>query len=362
MSPLDRYQRDLARPGFVADPAQRRALSHIQTLYQQVVSSPPTGGRLSRLWKRRSPMPQGHGLYLWGGVGRGKTYLMDLLYESLPPGVAQRTHFHRFMREAHRELTARRGTKDPLRSIGHDWGQRTRLLCLDEFFVTDITDAMILAGLLEALFAAGTTLMATSNLAPHQLYENGLQRERFLPAIDLIEQHTHVVELDGGVDHRLRVLQQAELYHCPLDEAATRQLTQSFAALSTGASTTNTKVEVEGRDIAARALSDGCAWFEFGALCDGPRSSADYLELARSFHTLLVSGLPQFRADLDEQARRFINLVDVLYDHNVKLVVSAAVPITGLYTSGRLGFEFQRTQSRLLEMQSAQYLKKAHRP
>lgn len=301
------------------------------------------------------------GLYLWGGVGRGKTHLMDLFYECVPFVARQRTHFHRFMQRVHHELREVAGEKDPLRLVGARIAAEARVLCFDEFFVSDITDAMLLAGLLDELFARGVTLIATSNVEPDHLYRDGLQRQRFLPAIDLLKRHVRVINVDGGTDHRLRLLEQAELYHSPLDAGADASLERSFASLAPDAGRTDVDLPVEGRLIRARRVADDVVWFEFGELCEGPRSQNDYIELAREFHAILLGNVPVFTVESEDAARRFINLVDELYDRDVKLVVSAAALPADLYRGTRLCLEFERTASRLVEMQSRDYLARAHR-
>jgi cell division protein ZapE len=363
--PLQRYQAELRRPGFVHDPAQELAAAELQRLHDALRAAPAPGA-LRRLLARLTGDPSGGrflvtGLYMWGGVGRGKTHLMDLFCETLPAGERQRTHFHRFMQRVHHDLREFAGLPDPLRHVAARIAAETRVLCFDEFFVADITDAMLLGGLLEELFARGVTLVATSNVEPAQLYRDGLQRQRFLPAIALIERHTRVVNVDGGVDHRLRLLEQAELYHSPLDEQADRSLEQGFASLAPEPGRADVTLDVEGRPIRARRVADDVVWFEFAELCEGPRSQNDYIELAREFHAVLLGNVPVFTAATDDAARRFMNLVDEFYDRNVKLVVSAAAPPDALYRGTRLAFEFRRTASRLVEMQSREYLARGHR-
>lgn len=317
-------------------------------------------GLLDRLRGRR-PEPE-IGLYFWGGVGRGKTYLVDTFYECLPFDNKLRIHFHRFMQRVHGELTALEGTKNPLEVVADRLADEAMVVCFDEFFVTDIGDAMILGGLMEALFARGVTLVATSNIVPARLYENGLQRQRFLPVIALVEKYTEVVNVDAGIDYRLRTLKQAELYHYPLDAEADISLRTSFDALAVEPGQHWERIEINGRYLTVRCLAEDVAWFDFKELCDGPRSQNDYIELARIFHAVLLSGVPQFNASLNDQARRFVNLVDEFYDRNVKLVMAAEKPLLELYAGGSLAFEFQRTQSRLQEMQSHEYLAREHRP
>lgn len=369
-SPLARYQRDLARPDFRRDAAQAIAVDHLQHLYEELVAAwqaeqkqSGVGGFFKRLTGAK-PRLLVRGLYFWGGVGRGKTYLMDNFFESLPFEQKLRAHFHRFMRRVHAELKKLDGQKNPLKQVAEIIASEARVICFDEFFVSDITDAMILGTLMEELFARGVTLVATSNIVPDGLYKDGLQRARFLPAIALLNQHTLVVNVDGGVDYRLRALEQAELYHSPLDEAADRSLMCSFKSLLsvTAEVEENRDLEVEGRLIRARYLSEGIAWFDFVELCDGPRSQNDYIELAREYHSVILSNVPGLGLAADDQARRFVNLVDEFYDRQVKLVISAERPLAEIYSTGKLDFEFQRTVSRLLEMQSHEYLARPHRP
>ncbi len=363
--PWQRYQSDLQRPDFCHDPEQERAVRLLQDLYQRLVSVRRDEARplawLGRRLGRRTTEPE-VGLYLWGGVGRGKTYLVDTFHDSLPFEQKKRVHFHRFMQRVHADLKRLEGEKNPLRAVADGLAAEARVLCFDEFFVTDIADAMILGGLLEALFARGVTLVATSNIEPARLYENGLQRQRFLPAIALIEKHTRVVNVDGGVDYRLRTLEQAELYHYPLDAAADESLRRSFDRLAVEPGKHWERLVINGRYLTSRCVAGDVAWFEFRELCDGPRSPNDYIELARLFHAVLLSGVPALGAHNDDQARRFVNLVDEFYDRNVKLVVAAEKPLAELYAGGRLEFEFQRTVSRLQEMQSHDYLAREHRP
>ncbi|WP_331344484.1 cell division protein ZapE [Cellvibrio sp. UBA7661] len=370
LSPTQRYERDLARPDFRHDPAQAAAVAHLQHLYEQLVAAwraEQKASVLGALIKRFIKPKQRElvrGLYFWGGVGRGKTYLMDNFFESLPFEQKMRAHFHRFMRRVHAELKRLDGQKNPLKKVADIIAAEARVICFDEFFVSDITDAMILGTLMEELFARGVTLVATSNIVPDGLYKDGLQRARFLPAIDLLNKHTLVVNVDGGVDYRLRALEQAELYHSPLDDEADKSLMCSFKSLVSTNSDIheNADLEVEGRMIRSRYVAEGVVWFDFVDICDGPRSQNDYIELAREYHSVILSNVPALGREKDDQARRFVNLVDEFYDRQVKLVISAAKPLVELYSTGKLDFEFQRTVSRLLEMQSHEYLARPHRP
>lgn len=364
-TPLKRYQRDLELPGFVRDPAQENAVQHLQRLYDDLVQQRASaGGLLARLLGRGRPEAPVRGLYFWGGVGRGKTYLMDNFFESLPFEHKLRAHFHRFMRRVHQELKTLKGEKNPLEKVADRIAGEARVICFDEFFVSDITDAMILGTLLEHLFARGVSLVATSNIVPDGLYKDGLQRQRFLPAIALLKRHCEVINVDGGVDYRLRALEKAEIYHAPLDSDAERALRGAFDSLVPAVEEVREAVDiaVEGRDIPARFVAEDVVWFGFAALCDGPRSQNDYIEIAREFHAVLLSDVPQLTGAMEDQARRFINMVDEFYDRGVKLIISAAVDLEQLYNGSRLTFEFERTRSRLLEMQSHEYLARAHKP
>jgi len=366
MTPVEQYNVCLSLPGFIDDPAQRDAVLRLDALNKRLIGARAHEASLTRRLKARFVGERRdlvEGLYMWGGVGRGKTFLMDLFYDCVPFPEKLRTHFHRFMHRVHRDLTRLTGQADPLAAVAQGLAEEARVLCFDEFFVSDIGDAMILGELLAHLFDRGVTLVATSNIPPHALYENGLQRRRFLPAIDLLERHTEVLNLDGGTDYRLRLLEQAETYHSPLDDLAEELLAERFTTLVPDHSRVdeNVELEIEGRPIRCRRSADDVAWFDFVALCDGPRSQNDYIELARLYHAVLVSDVPIFTTRLEDQARRFISLVDEFYDHNVKLIVSAAAPVETLYRGERLAFEFERTRSRLLEMRSRDYLSRTHR-
>lgn len=364
MTPLARYQADLKRPDFFHDAAQENAVRHLQRLYDDLVADDRNkSGLLGKLFGKKQPEPI-KGIYFWGGVGRGKTYLVDTFFDALPFKQKMRTHFHRFMKRVHEEMKTLKGEKNPLTIIGKRFADEARVICFDEFFVSDITDAMILATLLDELFKNGVSLVATSNIVPDGLYKDGLQRARFLPAIELLKKHTEIVNVDSGIDYRLRALEQAELYHFPLDVEAEQSLEKSFRSLLTENCTVleNEALMIENREIMARKVANDVAWFEFRALCDGPRSQNDYIELGKIFEAVLVSNIEQMNVAKDDMARRFINMVDEFYDRNVKLILSAEVELKDLYAGGRLEFEFQRTLSRLLEMQSHEYLARPHKP
>ena len=364
MRPSDLYQHHVGTPGFVDDPTQRSVLARLDDLQARLLArAERERGVVARIARRLGRVsPPEKGLYLWGSVGRGKTFLMDLFFDSLPPERKLRTHFHRFMQRVHKELTRLTGNRDPLAIVAEALAAETRVLCFDEFFVSDIGDAMLLGELFDGLFARGVALVATSNVVPDRLYWNGLQRARFLPAIETIKLNTDVVEIGAGDDYRLRVLERAEIFHQPIDDEAERVLARNFEALAPDMSAVEDDVdlEIEGRMIRCRRFCNDVAWFDFAALCDGPRSQLDYIEIARICHAVLVSGVPVFGAKMEDQARRFISLVDEFYDRNVKLILSAAAPIAALYQGERHRFEFARTTSRLLEMQSLDYLAGTH--
>lgn len=369
LSPKERYQRDLNEHGFAEDKAQAIAIEHLQRLYETLIQeyqSPRNRHWFTSIMSRLKGEAKSRiqGLYFWGGVGRGKTYLMDTFYESLPFEQKMRTHFHRFMRRVHKELKTLNDQSDPLVVVADRLAKEAKVLCFDEFFVSDITDAMILANLLDALFARGVVLVTTSNIEPSGLYKDGLQRDRFLPAIDLLNDHTQVVNVDGGIDYRLRTLEQARLYHTPVNDEAHEEISTFFLNLvpDHDAIQEGVEIEVEGRSIPSVKEAEDVAWFDFLSVCDGPRSQVDYIELAREYHAVIVENVPCLGASNDDQARRFIYMVDEFYDRNVKLILSAEKPIHELYGDGRLSFEFERTVSRIQEMQSTEYLARAHRP
>ncbi|MCW8887065.1 MAG: cell division protein ZapE [Motiliproteus sp.] len=367
MTPLERYRRDLERDDFQYDPSQEMAVKHLQRLYDDLLArrDRPQPKLIERIGLRfkKPQVEMVQGLYFWGGVGRGKTYLMDTFYDSLPFKQKMRTHFHRFMQRVHAELTALEGEKNPLNIVAGQFAAEAEVICFDEFFVSDITDAMILGGLMEKLFGHGVALVATSNIIPDGLYENGLQRQRFLPAIAMLNKHTDVINVDGGVDYRLRALEQAELYHWPLDDQADASLNRSFESLAPDLheAINGQIIDINGRPIHTRRCCEDVVWFDFGELCDGPRSQNDYIEIGKLYHAVLISDVPVLGGDKDDQARRFINLVDEFYDSGVKLILSADPELRKLYKGGRLDFEFERTTSRLLEMQSQEYLAREHR-
>ena len=359
-APSAAYAAGVAAGRWQADAAQQAVLPELDRIRGQAIEAEVDTLRervLAALGRQRGP----RGLYLWGGVGRGKTLLLDLLHESMPAHLTLRLHFHRFMGRVHAELAKLKGQRDPLQAVARRFAE-TPLLCLDEFFVQDIGDAMILAEFLRHLRRAGGTLATTSNIAPRELYRDGLQRAKFQPAIAWLERHCVVHHLASATDYRLRALTAAPTYRHPDDDAAEAALAALFARVAPGRLRPEPSMVVNGREIALRRRADGVAWFEFAALCEGPRAVSDYIEIARSYNTVLVSGVPRFTVLSDDAARRFVNLVDEFYDRNVNLVVSAAAPVRELYGGERLRAEFGRTESRLIEMQSEEYLARPHRP
>jgi cell division protein ZapE len=360
MSPHDRYLADLGRAGFHDDPDQRLALGVFQDLHQRLLEPSPRPALWARLL--RPPAAPVRGLYVWGGPGRGKTYLMDCFYETLPFAEKRRVHFHRLMLEIHASLGTLPKTPNPLPIVAERIAQQCRVLCLDEFHVSDVADAMLLGGLLEALCARLVTLVATSNTAPDDLYRDGLQRERFLPAIDLLKLHTRVHHLDGGRDFRLELLQESGTYRIADGVSDRSWLRAQLRELATVEPRWDTAIRFLGRDLQARAVADDIVWFDFEELCLKPRSARDYLEIAREFHTLLLHGVPHFNQEHDEAALRFMHLIDALYDHGVKCIIVADDLPERLYQCGRLEKPFGRTASRLTEMSRASYLARPHRP
>ncbi len=366
MTPKQLYLQDLTKNAIKADPAQALAVDALDSLYLQCSDffQPQGVSKMSLLdklrRKRKNERIPPRGVYLWGGVGRGKTYLMDTFYDLLPAEKKMRVHFHRFMYRIHDELKALKETPDPLLKVADILKSEADIICFDEFFVTDITDAMILGTLFQALFDRGIILVATSNIEPKKLYHNGLQRARFLPAIALIEKHCRVLNVDSGIDYRLRTLESADIYHFPNNQQATDNLTHYFGQLVGSETQCDTLIEVCHRPLSVLKATNGILFATFEQLCESARSQNDYIELSKNYHTVLLADVKQMGIDSDDAARRFIALVDEFYERHVKLIISAQVELTLLYTTGRLEFEFQRCRSRLSEMQSHEYLGKAH--
>ncbi|HDT2076361.1 MULTISPECIES: cell division protein ZapE [Enterobacter] len=371
LSPASRYQLALNDGTHQADDVQREAVSRLEMIYQELTAKPAeveqNGGlkaAFGRLLGKKAPQAHApvRGLYMWGGVGRGKTWLMDLFYLSLPGERKQRLHFHRFMLRVHEELTALQGKSDPLEIVADRFKAETDVLCFDEFFVSDITDAMLLGGLMKALFARGITLVATSNIPPDELYRNGLQRARFLPAIDAIKQYCDIMNVDAGVDYRLRTLTQAHLWLSPLNAETTCQMDKLWLALAGAKRENAPELEINHRPLPTLGVENQTLAVSFTTLCVDARSQHDYIALSRLFHTVMVLDVPVMTRLMESEARRFIALVDEFYERHVKLVISAEVPLYEIYQGERLKFEFQRCLSRLQEMQSEEYLKLEHMP
>lgn len=370
MTPLEKYKRDLMRPDFMFDTAQEHAVMALQRLFDDLMrvrERPVNQG----LWAKLKALSSGSaapatdlvkGVYFWGGVGRGKTYLVDTFYDCLPFENKMRIHFHRFMYRVHQELKGLEQQKNPLKIVAKRFADEAKIICFDEFFVSDITDAMILGTLFEELFAHHVILVATSNIIPDELYRNGLQRSRFLPTIALINKNCEIVNVDSGVDYRLRTLEQAEIYHSPLDSAAQANLEQYFQQLSCEPRNYRSAINIENRQISALAEADSVLMIDFAELCGGPRSQLDYMQISRIYHTVLLANVTQMGNDCDDMARRFIAMVDEFYERNVTLIISAEADMADLYSSGSLEFEFRRCLSRLQEMQSHDYLAREHLP
>lgn len=352
------YQQTLAERGFKADAAQLRAIEALQRCQDEWAAYKARRTNAVTKLLVRPPIPRG--VYLYGGVGRGKSFLMDCFFQAVPLTRKTRLHFHEFMREVHRELQELKGIADPLEELGKRIALRFRLICFDEFHVADVTDAMILHRLLDALFRNRVSIVTTSNFHPDELYPNGLHRDRILPAIELLKASLEVINVDAGTDYRRRTLEDMNLYLTPLNEANEAALARAFESLAE-AQDEDRKLMIEHRALYARRRAGGVVWFDFATLCGGPRSQNDYLELASQFHTVILSDVPEMPVRLASEARRFTWLVDVLYDRRVKLIISAAVPAEQLYTEGPLAHEFPRTVSRLQEMRSAEYLALARR-
>jgi len=347
------YAEALAARGYVADAAQQAAVDRLQRMHDALVAFKARRSNRIKKLINRPEVPRG--VWLYGGVGRGKSFLMDCFYGSLPVRRKARVHFHEFMRGVHRELDQLKGTADPLDEVARRVARRYRLICFDEFHVSDIADAMILERLMRGLFDNGVTFVITSNYHPSALYPDGLHRDRVLPAIALLQKNLDVLCVDAGVDYRRRSMEQVEAYHMPLDERASAELREAFEVLAE-AGDEDPVLDIENREIRALRRAGGVVWFDFATLCGGPRSQNDYLEIARRFHTLVLSGVPQMSAAMSSEARRFVWLIDVLYDQRVKLIVSAQCPPEELYTRGAMASEFHRTVSRIVEMQTRQYL------
>ena len=352
------YDAELKARGYQSDPAQLRAIDALERCATEWAAYKEQRSNVFKKLINRPAIPRG--VYMYGGVGRGKSFLMDCFFQAVPVVRKTRLHFHEFMREVHRELADMQGTVNPLDELGERMARRYRLICFDEFHVADITDAMILHRLLDALFDNGVGFVTTSNFRPDDLYPNGLHRDRILPAIALLNAKLEVINVDNGTDYRRRTMEQVRLYHHPLGPQADAEMNDAFTRLAESRDE-DPVLHIEHREIRARRKAGGVVWFDFRTLCGGPRSQNDYLEIATQFHTVLLSDVPRMSARLASEARRFTWLVDVLYDRRVKLILSAEVEPEALYTEGPMVHEFPRTVSRLNEMQSTEFLGLEHR-
>ena len=361
MTPIQQYQQAIKSGEFIHDTQQEIVAQALQHLYEQIIAQDnQTLLQNIKLFFKQKSAPLG--LYIWGSVGAGKTWLMDIFYHCLPGNKRLRLHFHHFMQQVHHHLKQLQGQGDPLKIIAKRFAQQSTVICFDEFFVCDITDAMILGNLLDALFNEGVILITTSNISPNELYHNGLQRDRFLPAIALLKKNTKTISLQSQTDYRLRELTQAGVYFYPLNEQNAEKMRQLFDQLTHGSAHYNQILQINAREIQTIACTQNIVWFEFNILCHTPRSQLDYLDIAQTYHTVFLSNIPKIAQQDVNMARYLINLIDILYDQRVKLVISTEVPILELYTAGELHFAFQRTCSRLLEMQSEEYLHSPHQP
>lgn len=355
---IDGFNAALTERGIEADAAQRRAAERLQTFYDELIAFKAARRSTLRKWLVHPELPRG--VWFWGGVGRGKSFLMDCFFSAVPYRRKRRVHFHAFMQEIHASLNALRNESDALTKVAERIAEETRLMCFDEFHVSDIADAMILGRLMEALFDAGVVFCITSNYAPHDLYPNGLHRDRFLPAIELLASKLDIIEVDAGVDYRRRDLAQGEVFLVPNNAQMLGRMDDMFHRLAGGEGHSR-PIELSGRELAVVMRAPGVIWFDFATLCAGPRSQADYLAIADRSHTVMLSAVPRLSRDDANAARRFTWLVDILYDHNVKLVICADKPVDALYVEGPQATEFARTVSRLIEMGSTEYLARRHR-
>lgn len=358
MSPAAWYQAMVDKPGFMHDEAQAAAIRELDVLWHELVSFKAKRNQFMGRSLLSPKVPKG--IYFWGGVGRGKSFLMDVFFACVPYKRKRRIHFHDFMLEAHHQMKLLAAAKDPLIALADNIAASTRLLCFDEFHVSDIADAMILGRLMTALFERGVVMLITSNYSPENLYPNGLQRQKFIPAIDLLKRNLKIINIDNGNDYRLRALPSAPLFMLTTDSQSEARMQAIFQRLAAGTSQSVPNIEIQGRSIAVKKFSQNAVWFDFNSICGGPRAQADYLELARRFPIVFLSDIPHMTANEAAQAQRFIWLVDVLYDNRVKLVASSTVTINEICSNGAQLEEFARTISRLTEMQSESYLELRH--
>ena len=358
LSPAERYAQALASGQFMPDDAQAQAVHELERVWQELIQRYKASKKAFRRFRRQTA-PQG--VYMWGGVGRGKTWLMDQFYDSIPFRRKTRMHFHHFMQHVHRELNKLSGQRNPLDSVADQIYKDAVVICFDEFFVSNVTDAMILSDLFQKLFHRGITLVATSNIAPDGLYKNGIHRDRFIPTIEMVKKHCQVLNVDAGVDYRLRVLKQAQLFKSPLTQDNQNWMAQRFSALTNTQHHSSEPIIINQRVVETIAHTEDVLWCEFSELCFKPRSPADFIEIANIYNTVLVSNVPHLTDFLSEGTRRFIYLVDEFYDRGVKLLLTSEDSIIEIYHGEKLAFEIERTRSRLLEMQSDDYLNEEHR-
>jgi len=363
VTPLESYHQNIKTRDFHHDESQEMAVKHTQALYETLINTPkPTANKSLFGFLNDQKISPVKGLYCWGGVGRGKSYLIDTFFDCLPFSEKKRIHFNHFMQDIHSKLKVLPKTPDPLASVAKELAAKYRIICIDEFHVDDITDAMIMAGFLEALFSHGVTLVSTSNIEPDELYKNGLQRDRFLPAIDLINEHTTVIHLDSNTDYRLALLEKHGTFHVLRGQESIDIMQQHMSELANTRIEKNQTVTVNDRIIQCIAHSEQQIWFDFNELCNTPRSSRDYIVLAQDFETILVSDIPTMDDGHNDIIQRFIQLIDAIYDHRVKFIATATVEPELLYQGEGLAFPFKRTLSRLFEMRSEKYLSQAHIP
>ena len=358
LSPAERYAQALASGQFMSDEAQAQAVHELDRVWHELIQRFKASKKAFRRFRRQTSP---RGVYMWGGVGRGKTWLMDQFYDSVPFRRKTRMHFHHFMQYVHRELNKLSGQRNPLDLVADQIHKEAVVICFDEFFVSNVTDAMILSDLFQKLFDRGITLIATSNIAPDGLYRDGIHRDRFIPTIELVKKNCAVLNVDAGVDYRLRVLKQAQLFKTPLSDEHKVWMAQRFSALTASQKVSEEPIMINNRVVETLGHTEDILWCDFRELCMKPRSPSDFIEIANTYNTILVSNVPHLTDLLSEGTRRFIYMVDEFYDRGVKLLLTSEDSIINIYEGERLAFEIERTRSRLLEMQSDEYLQEAHR-
>ncbi|ENV34157.1 cell division protein ZapE [Acinetobacter gerneri] len=358
VSPAERYEQAISSGKFVSDPVQEQAVRELDRVWQELINRYKASKKAFRRFRRQTSP---RGVYMWGGVGRGKTWLMDQFFESIPFRRKTRMHFHHFMQYVHKELNKLSGQRNPLDIVADQIYKDAVVICFDEFFVSNVTDAMILSDLFQKLFSRGITLVATSNIAPDGLYKNGIHRDRFIPTIEMVKKYCVVLNVDAGIDYRLRVLKQAQLFKTPLNDENKAWMNERFTALTQTQTVSSSPITINHRIVETLGHTEDVLWCEFSELCMKPRSPSDFIEIANIYNTVLVSNVPHLNDNLSEGTRRFIYLVDEFYDRGVKLLLTSADSIIEIYEGEKLAFEIERTRSRLLEMQSDDYLQSEHR-